>query len=106
MRAVWISLAILIAVAIATPLIGSTHIDLTRAWNGLSPDREILFYVRLPRVLLALIAGAALAITGVLFPSLLLDPLAEPYTLRASTGASVGPVIGICLGFRPVGIPA
>jgi iron complex transport system permease protein len=105
-RAVWISLAILVAVATATPLIGSTHIDLTRAWNGLSPDREILFYVRLPRVLLALIAGAALAITGVLFQCLLRDPLAEPYTLGVSSGASVGAVIGICLGFRAVGIPA
>src|SRR5258708_35372582 len=102
MRAVWISLAILIAVAIATPLIGSTHIDLTRAWNGLSPDREILFYVRLPRVLLALIAGAALAITGVLFQCLLRDPLAEPYTLGVSTGAAVGPVTVMRVGFHAV----
>jgi iron complex transport system permease protein len=80
-RSIWISLAVFAAVAIAAPLIGSTHIDLTRAWNGLSPDREILLYVRLPRVLLALIAGAALAVTGVLFQCLLRDPLAEPYTL-------------------------
>jgi iron complex transport system permease protein len=105
-RGIWISLAIFVAVAIAAPLIGSTHIDLTRAWNGLSPDREILLYVRLPRVLLALIAGSALAITGVLFQCLLRDPLAEPYTLGVSSGASVGAVIGICLGFRAVGVPA
>jgi iron complex transport system permease protein len=99
-------LAVFTAVAIAAPLIGSTHIDLTRVWNGLSPDREILLYVRLPRVLLALIAGAALAVTGVLFQCLLRDPLAEPYTLGVSSGASVGAVIGICLGFRAVGVPA
>ncbi|HEV8145905.1 MAG TPA: iron ABC transporter permease [Bryobacteraceae bacterium] len=105
-RSIWISLAVFAAVAIAAPLIGSTHIDLTRAWNGLSPDREILLYVRLPRVLLALIAGSALAITGVLFQCLLRDPLAEPYTLGVSSGASVGAVIGICLGFRAVGLPA
>ena len=105
-RSIWISLAVFAAVAIAAPLIGSTHIDLTRAWNGLSPDREILLYVRLPRVLLALMAGSALAITGVLFQCLLRDPLAEPYTLGVSSGASVGAVIGICLGFRAVGLPA
>jgi iron complex transport system permease protein len=57
-------------------------------------------------VLLALIAGSALAITGVLFQCLLRDPLAEPYTLGVSSGASVGAVIGICLGFRAVGVPA
>jgi len=56
-RGIWVSLAIFVVVAIAAPLIGSTHIDLTRAWNGLSPDREILLYVRLPRVVLALIAA-------------------------------------------------
>jgi len=105
-RGIWVSLAVFIVVAIAAPLIGSTHIDLTRAWNGLSPDREILLYVRLPRVLLALIAGSALAVTGVLFQCLLRDPLAEPYTLGVSSGASVGAVIGICLGFRAVGVPA
>ena len=105
-RSIWISLAVFVLVAVAAPLIGSTHIDLTRAWSGLSPDREILLYVRLPRVLLALIAGSALAITGVLFQCLLRDPLAEPYTLGVSSGASVGAVIGICLGFRAVGVPA
>jgi iron complex transport system permease protein len=105
-RSVGVSLAILIVVACVTPLIGSTHIDLARAWAGLSPDREILYYVRLPRVLLALLAGSSLAMTGVLFQCLLRDALAEPYTLGVSSGASVGAVIGICLGLRAVGIPS
>src|SRR5579864_3610179 len=103
-RSVWLSLAILIAVAIADPLIGSSHIELRRALAGLSPDHEILFYARLPRVLLALLAGAALSLTGVLFQCLLRDPLAEPYTLGISSGASVGAVIGICFGLRSVAL--
>src|SRR5207245_11296384 len=60
----------------------------------------ILFYARLPRVLLALIAGAALSVTGVLFQCMLRDPLAEPYTLGVSSGSSVGAVLAICFGFR------
>ncbi len=70
-RRFWTALAasagLLAVVSIAAPLIGSTHIDYRRAWAGASPDHEILFYVRLPRVLLAMIAGGTLAVTGVLF---------------------------------------
>ncbi|MSV34557.1 MAG: iron ABC transporter permease [Bryobacterales bacterium] len=98
-RSLALSIAALLAVLLLTPLIGSTHIDLVRAFTGQSPDYEILFYARFPRVLLASLAGAALAVTGVLFQCLLRDPLAEPYTLGVSSGASVGAVIAICLGF-------
>jgi iron complex transport system permease protein len=103
-RPILISLAILVAVAIAAPLIGSTHIDLSRAFARVSPDYDILFFARLPRVLLALLAGAALSVTGVLFQCMLRDPLAEPYTLGVSAGASVGAVLGICFGLRLVGL--
>lgn len=103
-RAVWLSLAILIIVAIGAPLIGSSHIELRRALAGVSPDHEILFYARLPRVLLALLTGAALSLTGVLFQCLLRDPLAEPFTLGISSGGSVGAVIGICFGIPFVGL--
>jgi iron complex transport system permease protein len=101
---IWISLAALIVVAAAAPLIGSTHIEIGRAFARVSPDYEILFFARLPRVLLALLGGAALSVTGVLFQCMLRDPLAEPYTLGVSSGASVGAVIAICLGFRAVGL--
>lgn len=95
---------ILVAVAVVAPLVGSTHIDLAKAFAGVSPDYDIFFYARLPRVLLALLAGAALSITGVLFQCMLRDPLAEPYTLGVSSGASVGAVLAICLGFRATGL--
>ena len=98
-RSIALSLAALLAVLLFAPLIGSTHIDLTRAFTGQEPDYEILFFARFPRLLLAMLAGAALAVTGVLFQCLLRDPLAEPYTLGVSSGASVGAVIAICLGF-------
>ena len=103
-RAIWFSLVFLLAVGAIAPLLGSTHIELGRAFARVSPDYEILFYARLPRVVLALLAGGALSTTGVLFQCMLRDPLAEPYTLGVSSGASVGAVLGICIGFRAIGL--
>src|SRR5437879_534727 len=74
-----VCLLVLLVVAMTAPLIGSTHIELGRAFAHVSPDFEIFFYARVPRVLLSLLAGAALSITGVLFQCMLRDPLAEPY---------------------------
>src|SRR6476646_7526103 len=102
-RSVLLSAAVLIAVVIIAPLLGSSHIELGRAFAGVSPDHEIFFYARLPRVILALLGGAALSVTGVLFQCMLRDPLAEPYTLGVSSGASVGAVIAICMGWRVTG---
>lgn len=110
-RRFWPAVAASAAIALAalsiTPLIGSTSIDFARAFAGLSPDHEILFGTRLPRVLLALLAGGTLAVAGVLFQALLRDALATPYTLGISAGASLGAVLAISLGWRTVGqLPA
>ena len=110
-RQFWIavlsSAAAAAAVLCLAPLIGSTSIGYSRALAGLSPDSEILFYTRLPRVLLALLAGGALGVAGVLFQAMLRDALATPYTLGVSSGASLGAVAAICLGWREVGhLPA
>lgn len=106
-RAVGLSAVVLLTAAIACPLIGSTAIDYRRAFAGVSPDHEILFYVRLPRVALAVVAGGTLAVTGVLFQAILREPLAEPYTLGISSGSSLGAVLAICFGWRSaLGLPA
>ncbi len=89
------------------PLIGPAAVDLRRAWAGASPDYQILFEARLPRVLLALLAGGALAVAGTLFQALLRDALATPYTLGVSSGASLGAVLAISLGWQELaGLPA
>ena len=90
------------AVAVIAPLIGSSHISYTRALAGQSPDNEILFYARLPRVLLSLVAGGALAVAGVLLQALLRDALAEPYTLGIASGSSLGAVTAIVFGWQHV----
>ncbi|HUQ91245.1 MAG TPA: iron ABC transporter permease [Bryobacteraceae bacterium] len=98
---------IYVAVLAATPWIGSTHIDLEKVMAGISPDAEIFFQARLPRVLLSALAGGALSVAGVLFQALLRDSLADPYTMGISSGASLGAVLAICFGWRgSSGLPA
>ncbi len=105
--AILLSAAAAFAVLCLAPLAGSTRIDFSRAFAGQSPEKEILFYTRLPRVLLALLAGGSLSVAGVLFQALLRDALATPYTLGVSSGASLGAVLAIVAGWRWLGpLPA
>ena len=60
-------------------------------------DPAILLQIRLPRVLLGMIVGIALATVGAVFQSLLRNPLADPYVLGTSSGAAVGALLGLHL---------
>jgi len=68
----------------------------------------VIFDVRLPRILTCAAVGGALSISGVLFQGILLNPLADPYTLGVSAGAALGASIAILLnlGSTFVSIPA
>lgn len=69
------------------------------AESGLSPLREgIVWELRLPRALLAAVCGAGLALCGAVLQSLLRNPLADPFVLGVSSGASTGAVAVVVLG--------
>lgn len=55
----------------------------------------ILWEIRLPRILTALLVGSGLAISGAVFQALLMNPLADSYTLGVSTGAAFGATLAI-----------
>jgi iron complex transport system permease protein len=64
--------------------------------KGISTDYGmIVLDIRLPRILLAIIVGAALSVAGTSFQALLRNPLADPYVLGISGGASVGAILGL-----------
>ena len=74
-------------------------------WAGNIED--ILLKLRMPRVILGLIVGSSLAVSGVVFQGLLRNPLAEPYLLGISSGAALGTAV-IILGNLPfyiLGVP-
>lgn len=63
-----------------------------------SPVHEtIIMLVRLPRVILAALAGAALAAAGVVLQALFRNPLADPYLIGASSGAALGGCLAILI---------
>ncbi len=62
--------------------------------------QNIILDIRLPRVILAGLVGASLALAGAAFQGLLQNPLADPYTLGISSGASVGAVFVLFFGIQ------
>jgi iron complex transport system permease protein len=66
----------------------------------------VLFSIRLPRIAAAAFVGAALAAAGAAYQSLFRNPLVSPDILGVSTGAGLGAVIGILLGFPVILIQA
>ena len=68
------------------------------ARESLPMQSRILFDLRLPRVLLGLLVGAALASAGTTFQALLRNPLADPYLLGVSGGAALGAVFVLTTG--------
>ncbi|MEU4995151.1 iron chelate uptake ABC transporter family permease subunit [Streptomyces sp. NPDC021622] len=67
--------------------------------TGLTPLRDgIVWNLRMPRTLLAAVCGAGLAVCGTVLQSLLRNPLADPFVLGVSSGASTGAVAVVVLG--------
>ncbi|MBL7072811.1 MAG: iron ABC transporter permease [Candidatus Omnitrophica bacterium] len=68
-------------------------------------ERDILWQIRFPRVILSVLVGAALASCGVVFQALLRNPLAESYTLGVSGGAAFGAVLAAVLKLSGIYLP-
>jgi cobalamin transport system permease protein len=64
----------------------------------------IVFDVRLPRILTAAIVGGGLAVSGTVFQGILLNPLADPYTLGVSAGAAFGASLALLFNFGSAGV--
>ncbi|HEU4938521.1 MAG TPA: iron ABC transporter permease [Vicinamibacterales bacterium] len=89
-----------VAAILTSPLVGSTHISLRRAFDRAIPfadnvDAQIFFIARLPRTLAGALVGSLLASAGVVFQGLLRNPLATPFTLGVSAGAALGAMLAI-----------
>lgn len=96
-------LILLVASVILGVRFGSVHMttmEVLGALGGAGTDtqRQIVLDIRFPRVLLGALVGGGLAMAGATFQALLRNPLAEPYILGVSGGASVGAVLVLSLG--------
>ena len=105
-----LGVAIIVVVAVATsigsvkiPLLTTFRImldrlpfvDISPAWQ--STISTIVLEIRLPRIILAALVGAALATAGTTYQGLFRNPLADPYLIGVAQGASLGAIVGFLL---------
>lgn len=109
----WLTL-LLLAVCIVSLGTGASRVSLATLLDALSGAQPlsrgqeiILWSIRLPRLLLGLCVGAALAVSGVVLQGLFRNPLADPGIVGVSAGAGLGAIGAIVLGgFLPLGLLA
>ena len=96
----------LVLVDVCALAFGGVHLSLAEVWSGLfkaggsSQAAVIVREIRLPRILLAMLVGAALAVAGSGLQALLRNPLADPYVLGISSGAALGAIVALWIGGR------
>ena len=89
-----------VIILLAVPFFGPVDIPLSAIFKPESADTTsmIFWQIRFPRVLTALLAGSALAVSGMAFQAMFRNPLATPFTLGVSSGASLGAVLWMRTG--------
>ena len=99
-KAILTILAIMaVFVVCCAPLVGVEDVSLRALWGDAEPGQvNILWKLRMPRVAVGFLAGAGLAVAGLAFQAMFRNPLATPFTLGVSSGASLGAAAYIHLG--------
>jgi len=106
-----ILLVLVAAIALASLFIGSAKLSVEQCWNGLTGNGsamiiKIMWSERMPRMLAAIVAGAGLAVAGLIMQTVLGNPMASPTTLGVSNAAVFGAnlsIIAFAGGFLNVG---
>ncbi|MCP8310156.1 MAG: iron ABC transporter permease [Candidatus Methylarchaceae archaeon HK01M] len=97
---------VLFAITILSICMGPISIsiqDIMKVILGENPDenlRAIVFDVRIPRVLMAVMAGTCLSLAGAIMQGLLRNPLASPYVLGVAAGAAFGAALAVAFGLQ------
>ena len=112
LRGTWATVPLILgATILAGTAIGETRLPFLTVWTTLANhlwdaghsvdriDAGIVWSYRLPRAIVAAACGAGLALTGVVLQALLRNPLADPYLMGLSAGASTGAVLVTVAGF-------
>lgn len=92
-------LIVLMGVVLVCDIIfGSVRLPLEALWSDDTLYREIIYNFRLPKALTAVITGAAISVAGLIMQTLFRNPLAGPYVLGVSSGASLGVAVYLLAG--------
>ncbi len=109
--ALLILLAITVGVVLLSLASGSADVPLGQVFSSMFSDEQtmtsdVLWQLRWPRAMTAVAVGALLALAGALLQVMLRNPLADPYVLGVSGGASVAALVAIMIGLPAVGVDA
>ena len=66
---------------------------------GTGPVADVVWLIRMPRIILAITVGCGLSVVGIVMQAIVKNPLADPYILGVSSGASLGATLSVILGF-------
>ncbi|WP_049000762.1 FecCD family ABC transporter permease [Enterobacter bugandensis] len=100
----WMLAAILSIMTLTATGFGALHLPVSLLWSGSDEAmRQIWLTIRLPRVLLALVIGGALALAGCVMQGLFRNPLADPGLLGISSGAALAVALWVVI---PAALPA
>jgi iron complex transport system permease protein len=107
----WFGLVVLLALsALVAVGVGAIAVPPLEIWHALTGGPEtmpvlVVRTLRLPRVVLAMLVGAGLGMSGAALQGTMRNPLAEPYLLGVSGGAAVGAVVATMFGLGAVAVP-
>jgi iron complex transport system permease protein len=103
---VLVLIAGLVVAGLAALTLGAVHLSFSEVCSALLGEGSskeaavIVREIRLPRILLAMLVGAALSVSGAVLQALLRNPLADPYVLGISSGAALGAIVALWVGGR------
>lgn len=88
-------LFLLLAAMLGCSMLGVVHFGWADMWQS-----PIFWNLRMPRIVLSVLVGAALSVCGAAYQSVFRNPLTDPYVLGISSGASLGAAVAILLGLE------
>ena len=94
----WLGLAVLLSLVVGSRSIGMAEVfEALWAYNPLDDQHLIVRELRVPRTLVAILAGLALGLAGAIMQAVTRNPLAEPGLLGINAGAGVGVIVGVAV---------
>jgi iron complex transport system permease protein len=101
--AIWSLGLVLLAICVAASTSMGAYQSLLAQWH--EGGAQVFWYIRLPRVLMCVVAGVALGTAGALMQGLFGNPLADPGLVGVSSGAALGAATSLVMGWQWLGLP-
>ncbi|WP_232781869.1 FecCD family ABC transporter permease [Marinicella sediminis] len=95
---IWFWLVLLLVLMTGSLLVGSVTTNISQLWQPDAPQFAVVWELRFPRVINAVVVGACLSVAGLLIQNLVKNPLADPYLLGVSGGAATVQLLVIMMG--------